>query len=309
MGKGDMIETAFCFDNKMAPAACVAIASLLDFRGKEEVHYRISCICPEETFAYKEKIEKIVQKRDRGSRAEFYPAPEEFHGAYEIRGISVSTYLRLLLHRILPEKDRVIYADVDILFQGDLSPVWDSDISGDLIAGVKGATNYADTWSECMKRSYRDELKDIKGNYINAGLLFMNLNAIREWNPDNQWIRMAGENYYYQDQDILNITCKSRIKFLDLRYNVPAHLTDKEFMRFASEKISPREQCEEALHQPAVIHYTGPKPWGNRGINKGKIWWNYVDGQEDLRCLFDKEKIPNRKTTGLFGKINRHLPF
>ena len=120
---------------------------------------------------------------------------------------------------------------------------------------------------------------------------------------------MAGKNYYYQDQDILNVTCKGKIKYLPMRFNVQAHLTNKEFMRLAEEGISSKEQCAEALTHPAVLHYTGPKPWNNRGVNRGKIWWDYVGSQEDLCCLFNKAKVPNRRTTGILGKINRHLPF
>ena len=48
-----MIEIAFCFDKNMVTAACVAIASLLDFNTDRATHYRISCICPEEAFDYK----------------------------------------------------------------------------------------------------------------------------------------------------------------------------------------------------------------------------------------------------------------
>ncbi|MCM1134075.1 MAG: hypothetical protein NC400_00735 [Clostridium sp.] len=305
----NMIEIAFCFDSKMAAAACVAIAGLLDFKRDEEIHYRISCICSKKAFMYKEKIENIVKKRDGESLIEFYLAPEKFNKAYEVRGISVSAYLRLLLHRILLDREKVIYADVDIFFQDNLKPVWDSNISNFLFAGVKGATNFTDTWDKCMELDYAVDLERLKGNYINSGLLFMNLEKIRKWNPDEKWGKMAEKKYYYQDQDILNITCAGKIKYLNLRYNVQAHLTDREFIRFAEEKIYPKEICMEAMQNPAVIHYTGPKPWDNRGVNRGKIWWDYVDGQEDLSCLFDKKKIPNRKTTGLLGKINRHLPF
>ena len=41
------IEIAFCFDEKMMYPAYVAIASLLDFKNDEKIHYNISCICSE----------------------------------------------------------------------------------------------------------------------------------------------------------------------------------------------------------------------------------------------------------------------
>lgn len=304
-----MIEIAFCFDRKMVHPACVAIGSLLDNKQDEEIHYEISCICPEDTKQYREMLENVVKKRDKQSKIKFYPAPEKFGDAFEIRDISVSAYLRLLLHRILEDKDQVIYADVDVLFLDSLKGIWNRDISDALLAGVKGANNFQDKWKECIQRSYGKELQGLQGNYINSGILLMNLKAIRLENPDSRWLEMSKMQYHYQDQDILNITCREHIKYLDLRYNVFAHLTKKEFMRFAGEEICSESECTDAIEHPAVLHYTGPKPWKNRGVNRAKEWWSYVDLQEDLCRLFDKSRIPKWKTTGLAGKLNRHLPF
>lgn len=311
MEKSDQrkIEIAFCFDENMIYPACVAIASLLDSEKDDTVHFEISCICSKKALEYQEKLKEIVEKRDQQSKICFYAAPEQFDESYEVRGITSSTYLRLMLHRILEHKKNVIYADVDMLFMDSLQALWSMEFSNVLLAGVKGANNFADTWKACLQNGYADELQGLEGNYINAGFLLMNLQAIREWNPDSMWIAMSKKNYHYQDQDILNITCKGQIQFLEARYNVQAHLTKKEFMQFAKESIYSKDQCMKAWEQPAVLHYTGPKPWINRGANKAKLWWNYVEAQEDLKMLFDKSQIPNRKTTGILGKINRHLPF
>ncbi len=304
-----MIEIAFCFDEKMVFPACVAIASLLDNKQDKNIHYEISCVCPKDIEQYVEMLEKIVEKRDKKSMIKFYPAPEKFGDAFKVREITVSTYLRLLLHRILAQKDYIIYADVDVLFCDSLKEIWLTDISDTWLAGVRGANNFQDKWNECIQRSYGKELQGLKGKYINAGILLMNLKALRDSNPDEMWLKMSKMQYYYQDQDILNITCKEHIKYLDLRYNVFAHLTKKEFMRLAKEKIYSEEICKNALQNPAVWHYTGPKPWKNRGANNARQWWDYVDSQEDLCSLFDKSQIPKWKMTGLTGKLNRHLPF
>ncbi len=303
------IEIAFCFDKNMVYPACVAIASLLDFKKDDEIHYNISCICPPGIDEQKKLIRQVVNERDSDSKVLFYQAPSQFDDAYEIRDITASTYLRLCLHRILTDKEKVLYADADVLFQDSLQEVWKIDISDYLLAGVKGANNFESSWSVRRSSSYYSELDGLQRNYINAGILLMNLKAIRDWNPDEKWIKMAQMGYHYQDQDILNITCRDRIKYLDIRFNVQAHLEKKDFLDFNRERLYGKEQCEQAWENPAILHYTGPKPWNNRGVNKGKIWWQYVESQEDLKRLFDKAGTPNRKTTGLIGKINRHLPF
>lgn len=303
-----MIHIAFCFDENMADAAGVAIASLLDNKKKDE-HYVIHCICTPGAMYKKNLLSDIAMIRDEKSRLMFYPAPENYDNSYEVRGISRSTYLRLSLHRILGELDRVIYADVDVLFCSSLREIWDILLEDHLLAGVKGANNFKNTWEICMNQSYSDQLMGLEGNYINAGILLMNLKKIREWNPDECWNRMSQKKYHYQDQDILNITCKGKILFCGLENNVAAHLVKKDFMMYAKEGIYTEEECRRAWLSPVILHYTGEKPWNNRGTYKASVWWNYVDSQIDLNALFDKKKIKYRKNTGLAGKINRHLPW
>lgn len=302
------IEIAFCFDENMAGAACVAVASLLDHKEDSDIHYDISCVCSDEALKLRRKLESVVAQRDAESRIAFYREPEDFGGAFEIRDITASTYYRLMLHRILPQKERIIYADTDMLFLGSLREIWETGLGQNLLAGVKGANNFADTWEKCLERDYAPELAGLEKKYVNAGLILMNLEAIRRQRPDALWKEMSEKQYYYQDQDILNITCKGQILFLKPRYNVFAHLTDREYRRFVKEGIYGLEECREAYTDPAVIHYTGPKPWNNQGVWRGKAWWKYVESRQDLAELFDRSRVPNRKTTGLLGRINRHLP-
>lgn len=302
-----MISIAFCFDENMAYPACVAIDSLIVYRGK--CHYDIYCICTQKAKELVEsKLKKIVMQ-DADSKIMFLPAEEYFQDAYEVRGITRSTYLRLMLHRLLPQLEQVIYSDVDILFVDSLAPIWDKLEVKNLLAAVKGTNSFSHKWRECLARDYSEELIGLEKEYINAGFLVMNLAAIREWNPDEIWNEMVTRKYFYQDQDILNITCKNRVSFLDIRYNVPANLVKKEFMCFAEDNIYSEEECRYAWENPVVIHYTGEKPWNNRGTNKAKVWWDFVDSRAELQGMFEKKKVKYRKTTGIMGKINRYLPW
>lgn len=304
-----MIKVAFCFDENMILPACVAIGSLLDVSVGKEIHYNIYCICPEAVLEHCDIVKDIVSRRDAKSGLRFLCTPKQFKGGFEIRDITSTTYSRLLLHKMLPDVDKIVYADVDVLFKESLEDIWKYQLSEtELFAGVKGANNFRAKWEECIKAEYADELSGLEGKYINAGVLLMNLQAIRKAALDERWIAMSRKQYIYQDQDIINITCKGRIGFLDLRYNVPAHLEDKRLLKYAEEGFYGKEQCREALRNPAIIHYTGAKPWKNRGANKAGAWWKYVDSRQDLSVLFDKKRIPYRKTTGILGKINRHLP-
>lgn len=302
------MNIVFCFDENMMYPACVAIASLLDSKCEEE-HYDIYCVCSGRAMEQIPYIRQLVSARDRESRLIACEAPDSFGESYEIRGITCSCYLRLAIHQILKDLDKVIYSDVDVLFRGSLSELWNTEIGDYLLAGVKGANNFQNTWEMLQQKGYAKELGGLYGKYINSGVLLMNLKAIRELNPDNEWLDMTRKQYHYQDQDILNITCKGRILFLPLYDNVAAHLTKKDFQMYSRQGIYTKDEQNEAWEHPRVLHYTGEKPWNNRGTHKAGYWWSYVESQADLSCLFDKNKIKNRKNTGLIGKINRHLPW
>lgn len=302
------MNIVFCFDENMMYPACVAIASLLDSKLADE-HFDIYCVCSGQAVRQTRYIRRLAEARDEESRLVVCEAPHLFDGGYEIRGISSSCYLRLNLHRILEDLDKVIYCDVDVLFKGALSGMWNTDMGTCLLAGVIGSNNFHNTWEMLKGKGYAGELEGLHGKYINSGVLLMNLNAIRLMNPDHIWLDMSKKQYHYQDQDILNITCKGRILFLPLKYNVAAHLTKKDFRAYAREGMYTKKEQDEAWNRPQVLHYAGEKPWNNRGTHKAAYWWDYVDSQADLSCLFDKHKIRNRKNTGLIGKINRHLPW
>lgn len=302
------MNIVFCFDENMMYPACVAIGSLLDSKRAED-HFDIYCICSGQAMQQTQYIRQLVETRDEESRLIVREAPHLFDGGYEIRGITSSCYLRLNLHRILQDLDKVIYSDVDVLFGGSLAELWDTEMDSCLLAGVKGANNFHDTWQMLQQKGYAGELEGLHGKYINSGVLVMNLKEIRMMNPDQIWLDMTKKQYHYQDQDILNITCKGRILFLPLKYNVAAHLTKKEFHMYSIEGIYTKGEQDEAWEHPRVLHYTGEKPWNNRGTHKAAYWWSYVDSQGELSGLFDKRKIKNRKNTGLIGKINRHLPW
>ena len=302
------MNIVFCFDENMMHPACVAIASLLDHKHADD-HFNIYCICSGQAMQQTQYMRQLVEARDRESRLIACKAPDLFSESYEVRGVSSSTYFRLVIHRILEDLDKVIYSDVDVLFKGSLARLWNTEMDDDLLVGVKGANNFSNTWEMLRNKGYAEALNGLHGEYINAGILLMNLKAIRLMDPDRIWMDMSKKQYHYQDQDILNITCKGRIRFLPLSYNVAAHLTRKDFQMYSKEGIYPKEEQDEAWEHPKVLHYTGEKPWNNRGTHKASYWWDYVDSQADLSCLFDKRKIKKRKNTGLIGKINRHLPW
>lgn len=286
----ETIKAVFCFDENLTAPVQAAVASLLDSSAMESVHCEIHCVCTRAAAWVEESLRQVVARRDPASVLIMHCIENPYADSYEVRGISAGAYLRLALHQILPEADKILYLDVDILVRGSLLPLWQTALSDHLLAAVKGPVGLSEKWEWNSDRPYWHLLAGMEGRYINSGVLLMNLAQIRGRGLDKQWEELGRQKLYYQDQDILNITCKDAIVYLPLAYNRLAYMQEGDYHRFVEEGLCTQEEYEEAMEAPVILHYAGEKPWNRYDTNLGDVWWAYVNSQPDLKDLFDEEK-------------------
>lgn len=282
------INIAFCFDHNLTSQVQVTLASLLDSTDTVQTHYHVYCVCTREASYVEQKLRRIMERRDGESVLMMKVLDNPYQEAYEVRGISTGTYLRLELPRLLPEADKILYTDVDVLFRGNLQELWQISMDGKLLAAVRGGANLSDQWEMNRKQPYWHYLEQVRGNYINAGVTLMNLAEIRDRNLPRQWQEWTKEKLYYQDQDILNITCQGAIAYLPLKYNTLAYMTDEDYDKCIREGVYSVQECEEARRNPVIIHYAGDKPWKRYDTNMGNLWWDYVRSHAELQEMFDE---------------------
>lgn len=266
--------------------------SLLTAFAGEDVRLEIHCVCTEEACArvVGGPLAELMERVDETAKLVMHSVENLYAGAYEVRGISAGAYLRLLLHRVLPDIDKVLYLDVDILVRESLLPLWRTELGDHLLAAVKGPVNLADKWEWNSERPYWKLLAGMRGGYINSGVLLLNLAQIRRQQIDRQWEKLAEQKLYYQDQDILNITCRDRIIYLPPKYNSLAYLSAEDYRRMVTEDIFTEVESAQAQEQPAILHYAGDKPWKRYDTNQGFVWWDFVKKYPELYVLFDEGK-------------------
>ena len=286
----ERIKAVFCFDENLIAPVQVAAASLIDSCVRSSLHCEIHCVCTKKAGSVEKDLRRVIGARDPESVLFMHGIDNPYESAYEVRGISAGTYLRLALPELLPETDKILYMDVDILVRGSLQALWETPMAGKLLAAVKGAVNLSDKWEWNSRRDYWNLLEGQRGNYINAGVTLLNLEEIRQRNLKKTWDELVQKKLYYQDQDILNITCKGAISYLPLKYNRLAYMPEREYRRFVEEGICTREDFEEAMKAPVIIHYAGDKPWKRYDTGLGSCWWEYVNSQPDLKGLFNEKK-------------------
>ena len=157
--------------------------------------------------------------------------------------VSPVSYYRYIIPELYPQLDKALYLDGDLVVNGSLEKLWDTDITDYLCAGAH------DLWVENI--NYKPQIGFSSDElYINAGVLLLNIPKMREEKIYEKLCETTislGKQIQFQDQDIINIVCRGRVKELPERYN------------FTTENaIKHPEERDRAV----IVHYTGKmKPW------------------------------------------------
>ena len=176
-----------------------------------------------------------------------------------------SVYLRLLMGDVLPtELDRVIYLDVDMLVEGDLSELWKEEFGQATVLAVR---NY----SRSFMRSYLplpgvDPLRRRRERYFNSGVMLVNLNRWREEKIGRaalEYIREHRAAIQFGDQDGLNAVLFGKWEELDISWNAQVDkLLNPQQLGQGEMYDEIRRRRDELLYRPRIQHFTGDKkPW------------------------------------------------
>lgn len=260
------IPIIFAFDNNLIEAACVCFTSLLH-NAKPDTFYEIH-VLHSPSIKLDEITLRKVQEQYPNCSIDFKAVDDSFENAFEIRHVTKATYYRLLIPDLFPEMDKVIYADVDIIFRMDLQEVYLKDMGDAYVAGA------LDIGMNSFEQAYVEDLGIKQWDYVQAGFMMLNLNQIRQDHLVEKFKAEAAKCHKYQDQDTVNIVCNGRIMKLDPCWN----LNDCSYIQFLSEKpnIAPwitKDHIHRALNQ-GTIHYSGYKPWQRYSL-AFDIWWQY----------------------------------
>ncbi len=181
---------------------------------------------------------------------------------------SVETYYRLLIPELLPnEIMQVVYLDIDLIIDGDISDLFQLDLDSYYLAACEDLYENIDYHSLNRKWNRLDEIK-----YFNAGVMVLNLCEIRKKVQFNDYGRvveaMKGE-LPYMDQDILNYLFGEKVQYLPAQFNnVVGVKTNKK-------------------QQGIIYHYGTPeKPWNTKkALVFQELWWKYANQVIDYKII------------------------
>lgn len=263
------IAIAFAFDRRLLMPASVCISSLL-MSADDDTFYDIYIIHSADESFKGSVLDSIPEHYSRCSIS-YRTVDSRFASAYQVRGITVAAYYRLMLPELVPEYDKIIYSDVDIIFRTDLWKVYDIDLGSNLIAATLDLG--MNLGEDGMK--YISSVPGLSaGQYLQSGFIFLNLEQMRKEDLVKKFTDLAVRKFRFQDQDILNIACAGRISWLDPKYN----MTDYSFYygmhcRDVVSRLMDLRQIDEGM-ESGNLHFNGHKPWKGYSVNFD-IWWEY----------------------------------
>lgn len=192
-----------------------------------------------------------------GASIDFLPISDRRLAGLPTTGFTrKATWYRIFLPELLPELERVLYLDSDLIALADLGPLWASDVEDFYLAA---ATNVLEPhYARRLEEAGLDPRR-----YFNAGVMLLNLARMRR-DGCGEALRAYGVEHasglVLRDQDALNAILGGRRLALHPRWNCM-----NAYFRFpwSVESFGP-ERLAEALADPAVRHFEGPadnKPW------------------------------------------------
>lgn len=184
------------------------------------------------------------------------------------QGLTITTFYRLFLTEVLPENvHKIIYLDVDMIVRKSLQPLWDIDMAGYAIAGVPDMDEYEHVQSKRLPYP-------METGYLNAGMLIINIDYWREHDMFPifmEFIKDKKSILLANDQDTLNCLFFDKKKRLSAKWNFQNGFLyhHKKFLNTLKTDI------ESVKTNPAIIHYTGIKPWAINCNNPQRYAWHY----------------------------------
>ncbi len=219
-------------------------------------------------------IREFVEANEIGNLHEYYINGKQYSFPHTIKYIPEVTYYRLFAPFIINEKiDKLLYLDCDIIVNGKIDELYNLNIGDNIIAGCKNML--------CKEMSHLNTVFNtnlnlpITNDYINAGVLLIDVEKYRNYVSPDKIIRFINENrnnLKMQDQDVINKLFYGKIMHVDNKFNLQINTVEEDYK----------------TNDVRIIHYSQrAKPWESDYYSpqKAKYYYNYLAKKGDVNGL------------------------
>lgn len=250
------IHVTMAIDRGYEMPLAVALLSLAEQHGAADLPCEVTVLCSGLAAEDCRSIERDVAGRIGLEWVEI--DLDRLQGAFFNEVLSQATLFRLLIPEVLPDHcSRTIYLDADTLVTGVLTELWETDLAGGMVAGVR------DAGVPFAAGPFGTDWREVKiapdTPYFNAGVLLVPVDDWRARGVSEAAVRLLRDRpLRWGDQDALNILAQGTWLELPRRWNLQTNDVEERSLSW----VLWRADVEAAVADPAVVHFTGTlKPW------------------------------------------------
>ena len=259
------IHISFCPDNSFAKLAYVSMSSILT----SKVGYTYICfyliVPPDFDDKNKMFLESLYEVYDYFNIS-FVQMDDRYKKAYTDRRITKQAYYRFSLGELLPNLNKVIYLDTDIIAYKDLTNFYNLNFNGKMILG---------------QPTYGNKNAEKSGFHrINTGVLLLNLIEMRKNKFEEKVIDIIkkGKKLRYHDQTLLDDYFKKYLGIFPPEYHTRPWSDYKEMEIFNKKigKVFDQDYFYFVHKYPTIRHFLGGYKPRNPNINHIEDWWFFA---------------------------------
>lgn len=256
------IPVFFTIDNTYAPFLTAALNSAVKNANKSR-NYRAIVLYEELSDENAAKLKALETENFKidltPMKANFEALDDRMSNRLRCDYFTLTIYFRLFIPAMFPQYDKGIYIDSDVVLTDDIAKLFDIDIGDNFI----GACNDLSIADIPPLVAYTENAVGVKKEeYINSGVLLMNLKKLREYNFEGHFLDLLNTYHFDSvapDQDYINAMCNGKIYYLDSAWDA-----------------MPNED-RPPLEKTFLVHYNlFSKPWCYDGIQYADLFWHYA---------------------------------
>lgn len=249
------INVAYAFDQKYLYITHISMKSIMISQKNDTFiifYILLSSNLPED----KKNIIDLICKDHLNCNINYYYMGEKFKNL-NVKGIttwSTEMYYRLILQDLLPNESRILYLDCDTLIYKDLSKIYNYNIDGKYYTGML----------EPMDKS----LPIIIDNFINTGVMLINLEELRKGNATKKVEKFLIQNNYklkFPVNDAINSVFHEKNGYFNPEFVQWGFCNSHFINNYINSLIIKLDKNEvlKAYKDPYIYHLIGywGKPW------------------------------------------------
>ena len=245
------INISFAINNNYTDLLLIPLVSLFENDNKNSI-YHIYILIGEKFEQKNLRLFYNLEKIFFNCFIHIINLGNEFEGVHK-SFLDIIVYYRLKLPELCSNLNRIIYLDSDCIILKDLLELY--------------TLNFEGNYFLARLDKYTDELDKFKiyiKNYVNTGVLLMDLYNLRKYNYVDkfmEYIEIHNDEKYLNahDQTLLNYICHEKIGILKPAYHMWPYKNEEDIYKENDELRIKYESCDitKGLNNPFIVHFPG----------------------------------------------------